>query len=347
MAPHPVNSAGMTAPVRRAFDVFNGDADGICALHQLRLAHPANAQLITGVKRDIELLQRIPCEGETDVTVLDVSLDANVSALRRILDTGGRVTYFDHHSARLAFQHQRLQLFLDEAPDVCSSILVDRHLNGQYRQWAVTAAFGDNLTAIGRALAQDIGLSESRTKALAELGLMLNYNAYGEKVEDLHIAPDALYRAVHQFIDPQDFIDTSPCYCVLADGFRNDAARMANLTPDWQSACGAIYILPNAPWARRISGVFANQLISQQQARAYAVLTENTDGSYVVSVRSADPAARAANGLCERFPGGGGRKAAAGINRLPANELDKFIQTFSDYFTMNGTTIADGTAHAR
>jgi hypothetical protein len=29
----------------RQFDVFNGDADGICALHQLRLEHPAQAML--------------------------------------------------------------------------------------------------------------------------------------------------------------------------------------------------------------------------------------------------------------------------------------------------------------
>ncbi|HTN65634.1 MAG TPA: acetyltransferase, partial [Burkholderiaceae bacterium] len=32
------------------FDVFNGDADGLCALHQLRLAAPLDAVLITGIK---------------------------------------------------------------------------------------------------------------------------------------------------------------------------------------------------------------------------------------------------------------------------------------------------------
>ncbi|GHD53921.1 hypothetical protein SAMN05216429_101155 [Marinobacter persicus] len=30
------------------YDVFNGDADGICALIQLRLAEPAETTLITG-----------------------------------------------------------------------------------------------------------------------------------------------------------------------------------------------------------------------------------------------------------------------------------------------------------
>ena len=41
------------------YDVFNGDADGICALVQLRHAEPRNAQLITGVKRDISLLKQV------------------------------------------------------------------------------------------------------------------------------------------------------------------------------------------------------------------------------------------------------------------------------------------------
>ncbi|RUM38930.1 MAG: acetyltransferase, partial [Desulfobulbus sp.] len=40
------------------YDVFNGDADGICALHQLRLHDPRpDAHLVTGVKRDICLLE--------------------------------------------------------------------------------------------------------------------------------------------------------------------------------------------------------------------------------------------------------------------------------------------------
>ena len=43
------------------YDVFNGDADGICALHQLRLAEPRpTAELVTGVKRDIRLLHGLP-----------------------------------------------------------------------------------------------------------------------------------------------------------------------------------------------------------------------------------------------------------------------------------------------
>lgn len=79
------------------FDVFNGDADGICALHQLRLAKPIQSTLITGVKRDIALLERVEAKSGDQITVLDVSLDKNHTALEKLLQQGAEVLYFDHH----------------------------------------------------------------------------------------------------------------------------------------------------------------------------------------------------------------------------------------------------------
>ena len=81
------------------FDVFNGDADGICALHQLRLAEPVQSELVTGVKRDISLLKRVEAARGDQVTALDISLDKNREALERLLASGVRVRYFDHHFA--------------------------------------------------------------------------------------------------------------------------------------------------------------------------------------------------------------------------------------------------------
>ena len=51
------------------YDVFNGDADGICALLQLRLAEPLDSKLITGVKRDISLLKQVDASSGDSVTV--------------------------------------------------------------------------------------------------------------------------------------------------------------------------------------------------------------------------------------------------------------------------------------
>src|SRR6516164_6926442 len=67
------------------FDVFNGDADGICALHQLRLARPREATLITGAKRDIALVERVPAQPGDSLTVLDISFDVNRAALTALL----------------------------------------------------------------------------------------------------------------------------------------------------------------------------------------------------------------------------------------------------------------------
>ena len=66
-----------------SFDVFNGDADGLCALHQLRLAEPRDSVLITGVKRDIGLLKKVQASAGDHITALDISLDKNLEALQR------------------------------------------------------------------------------------------------------------------------------------------------------------------------------------------------------------------------------------------------------------------------
>lgn len=328
-----------------AYDVFNGDADGICALQQLRLAFPRESTLVTGVKRDIALLQRVPPEQGVEVTVLDISLDANVQPLRHILEAGGRVSYFDHHSAQHAIRHPNLRLLCDEAPDTCTSILVDHHLRGRFRKWAITAAFGDNLPSAAHALASRINASAADIQALKMLGTLLNYNAYGEQLEDLHVTPETLYRALRGYDEPLDFIFSSPYYPVLEDGYRSDAARMASLLPDWCCDEGAIYILPCAAWARRISGVFANRLVRQGEGRSFAVLTESHDGTFVASVRSGHPERFSAYAFCNQFPTGGGRKAAAGVNVLQACELDRFTNAFSDYFCAGAKPI-NRTAHA-
>ncbi|MES2115931.1 MAG: DHH family phosphoesterase [Pseudomonadota bacterium] len=318
------------------YDVFNGDADGICALHQLRLARPADdAVLVTGVKRDIELLRQVP-SGAGYVVVLDISLDANTAELRRVLDGGATVDYYDHHAADDAFPHPGLRLHWDPAPDVCTSILVDRQLGGRYRRWAVVAAYGDNLMGVACALARGAGVREDGAAALAQLGQVINYNAYGDSLADLHMAPAALYRALAGYADPFQFIADSDDYCALCAGYHDDCARLQALRPHWERSGGAVYLLPDAPWARRISGVLANRLAAQHPGASFAILGERPDGSYVVSVRSGLPGAYSACELCRRFDTGGGRMAAAGINRLPGAQLAQFIDQFRQHFELEG-----------
>lgn len=311
------------------FDVFNGDADGLCALHQLRMAEPREALRITGVKRDIALLQRLAPQPGMKVTALDISLDRNVDALRQLLHGGAEVDYIDHHAARQRFEHPSLRTLIDESPQVCTALLVDQRLGGRYRPWAIVGAFGDNLLSVATAMARDHGYSEAQTQQLARLGQLLNYNAYGEAVSDLIVPPEKLYRLLHAYENPFEFIAEALAYRQLEQGFVEDEQRLGHLQPLWRGHGAALYLLPGEAWARRLCGSLANRLMSQQGLRAVAVLTRRSDGDYLVSLRTGEGIS--AEALCSRYLGGGGRVAAAGIDRLPTEQLERFIDHFAQH----------------
>ncbi|MBV8618049.1 MAG: hypothetical protein JOY84_04230 [Curvibacter sp.] len=312
-------------------DLFNGDADGLCALHQLRMAEPRTAELITGTKRDIELFRYLKPDVAWDVTVLDVSLDRNRDGVLRLLQAGGRVHYFDHHAASRPLRHPRFEACIDQAADVCTSILVDRYLAGRYRPWACVAAFGDNLAAVGHELAEALGYTPGEAEILRELGELLNYNAYGETVDDLHLHPADLYRQLHPYVDPLVFARVSDAVECLRDGFAEDRACLKGLAPEWQIPALAIYRLPARAWARRLSGHLANELSRRHDSQSLAVLTPRSGGGYQVSVRMAPCCSARADVFCREFAGGGGRHRAGGIDALAEAEVPAFISLFSNY----------------
>lgn len=315
------------------FDVFNGDADGICALHQLRLAEPRQAELVTGVKREIALLKRVAATSGDRVTALDISLKTNLGAVQRLLDEGAVIDYFDHHQADGMPTHPNLHCYIDTGAEWCTSLLVNRHLGGRYLLWAVVAAFGDNLADAARAAAVPLNLAPSSLVELQSLGECINYNAYGEAEEDLFFAPAELYRQIHRHADPFTFIREDPAFPILKNGYTGDMAQAQVGEPMHESAAGAIYLLPDAAWSRRVSGVFGNVLAISYPQRAHAVLTQKTKGGYLVSVRAPIVAMAGADVLCSQFETGGGRKGAAGINHLPEVDLDRFIVAFDTAFT--------------
>lgn len=314
------------------FDVFNGDADGICALHQLRLHAPQDSTLVTGVKRDISLLQQVQASAGDQVTVLDISLDKNREALQRLLDAGVQVRYFDHHFAGEIPDSPLLQAHIDTAAEVCTSLLVDRELEGRYRAWAVTAAFGDNLFDSARHAAEPLGLSAAALEQLKQLGTYINYNGYGSTPEDLHFHPQELYRKIQPYADPLAFIAEDAAYSQLQQGYEQDMESAAAIAAEFASAGNALFIFPGDAWARRVSGVYSNDLAQNHPNRAHALLTEKADGGYLISIRAPLSTREGADELCRQFPTGGGRKAAAGINHLPASMLDEFIDKFRQAF---------------
>ena len=319
--------------IMHLIDVFNGDADGICALHQLRLVEPADSELVTGPKRDISLLKRVNAQSGDHITVLDIALSKNREALDKLLDAGAQVRYFDHHQPGDIPVHPHFEPHIDTDANVCTSLLVNEYLKGQQRAWAVTAAFGDNLADAARQAALPLSLTGDQLMQLKSLGECLNYNGYGETIDDLFFDPAALYRQLQPFTDPFDFIAESPAYRVLKQGFEDDMTRAVAVQATETRSAGRIFMLPPEKWARRISGVLGNKLAVDSPAQAHAVLTAKPSGGYVVSVRAPLEVRAGADMLCSQFDTGGGRRGAAGINHLPESEVDRFVTAFYAVFT--------------
>ncbi|SOB74568.1 hypothetical protein SAMN04488490_0053 [Marinobacter sp. LV10R510-11A] len=261
------------------YDVFNGDADGICALIQLRLAEPAEATLITGVKRDIALARQLPTTEPVNATILDISLDKNREAVDALLAAGSTIFYVDHH-------------FPGEA-----------------------------------------GLSAEQTESLKMLGVCINYNGYGDTVEDLHFHPADLYREFVKFADPLELIASQPpAWQKLRSGYEADMASGLAAPVLAENDSSLVVKLPYEPWARRVSGVLGNELANRNPDKACGIVTETADGSYLVSIRAPLNNRTGADEVAREFPTGGGRKAAAGINELPANQLEAFLGAMARFW---------------
>ncbi|MFV0478135.1 MAG: DHH family phosphoesterase [Parahaliea sp.] len=312
------------------FDIFNGDADGLCALVQLRNAEPRDTTLITGVKRDIRLLEKVQPDSDSRLTVLDISFDKNREAVDKVLAVGASVFYCDHHFAGDIPGHPRLQTLINTTSEVCTSLLINQYLKGAFTAWAVVGTFGDNLRESARRIARPLVLSEAQLIQLENLGIYINYNGYGSTLEDLHFTPQTLYQLISIYADPFDFIDDGREYFEqLEVGYHQDMALAAAVEAEYQDSAAAVFLLPDAAWARRVSGVYSNDLANADPDRAHAVLTLKGDGTYLVSVRAPLNNRSGADELCMQFPSGGGRKAAAGINALPADSLPTFIDALT------------------
>ncbi len=315
------------------YDIFNGDADGICALHQLRLHTPKpDAILITGVKRDITLLATVQDVEHSSLTVLDISLESNRPFLQTLLAKFNEIVYIDHHFTGVIPEAPALTAHIDTSPDTCTSLIVDSLLQGRFRKWAIVAAFGDNLHDAAHKASQTLSLSVQDMVKLQELGELLNYNGYGAELTDLYFHPADLYRALLPHEDPLDFIASSPELAVLRQGFQEDMTLALSQNVINPGNGNRIFHFPDRPWARRIAGVFANLKAQEKKEAAHALIVDNADSTLRISVRAPLADRKNADTLCRAFPTGGGRAAAAGINRLPPEMLEEFISAFQETF---------------
>ncbi|MFZ6041720.1 DHH family phosphoesterase [Vibrio natriegens] len=315
------------------YDIFNGDADGIIALLQLRLADPLEAKLVTGVKRDIKLVETVDAQAGDELTVLDVSMEKNMAGLEHALAQGAHVFYADHHKAGDIPQHGNLDAHIDLDANMCTALIVDKLLQGRYHSWAITAAYGDNLIAKADELADLAGFSAEQKAQLKELGTLINYNGYGSKVDDLHFHPADLYQALMKYTSPFDVIaDASSPFYLLQSAYQQDMDAAQAIPATHESNKLKLFELPDNAASRRISGVYGNWLANQNPDSAHAVLTENVDGTYTVSLRAPLNNKQGAVAVCGQFPTGGGREAAAGINTLSKDDVSAFIDAVETYY---------------
>jgi len=272
---------------------YNGDADGICSMVQWGLVYGIEGQRITGVKRDIELLERVNPQSDDEIIVMDISLARNHARAVELASQGFDITWFDHHLAGDPID--AISTHIDTSSDVCTARIVEKFL-GVDSDWAQVALHGD-------------GLSVHSSKAeFKELGELLNYNGYGADLSDLHFHPDELLLLCLQAKTPQNFMDTQ-AFMTLKNGFESDLSHARNI-----SVTDGYYILPNEAWARRVVGVMAHRI------------NESGDGPHVIAIDKGETlqvSIRGSEGigeLCKMF-GGGGRATAGGIDALPKNEI--------------------------
>jgi len=316
------------------YDIFNGDADGIISLIQLRLHQPLNTTLVTGVKRDIQLLKDLDVKQRDSFSILDISMEKNIIPLIEILDKNCEVLYADHHRCGDIPANDNLTALIDLDANTCTALIIDKYLDGQFHSWAICAAYGDNMIAKADSLADQAGYDEHQKRQLKELGTLINYNGYGSQLSDLHFDPADLYRLLVNYQSPFDVIaDPNSPFKILQSAYQADLEKALAIPAQYKSELLSIFELPDQAWSRRISGVYGNLLANIQPDSAFAVLTKNADQQYLVSLRAPLNNKQGAGDICSQFESGGGRAAAAGINSLAETELTRFISLVEQQYS--------------
>ncbi len=311
------------------YDVFNGDADGIFALHQFRLKTPHPRTInITGVKRDIRLLEQLEKTKNATINVFDLSFASNRDSIDLLLAGNNQINYFDHHAGEIPQAHN-LVTSINVAAETCTSLIVNKIVDSAFPAWAICGAYGDNLHQVAEKLAKKHQIPTQKREQLKEIGELFNYNGYGATLADLHYNPEELYLVVMPYENPFDFAEQSKELKRLRTGCQEDLNKALAIVPEPSTGKNRIYCFPNAPWARRISGIFSNTRAREKRDAAHAIITRNSDSSFHINVRAPLNDCRDADTLCKAFPTGGGRAAAAGINNLPQDMLGSFIAQFT------------------
>jgi hypothetical protein len=265
------------------------------------------------------LLDRIDARSGDEIIAMDISLERNHSRASELIRTGVAVTWIDHHLA--GEDIAGLVNHIDTSSDVCTAIIVNRILGGKFQSWAITAAYGDGMTA-----AADM-LGGGHRPDLAEMGELLNYNAYGPSIEDLHFHPQVLLEACIDAGEPRQFIKTD-IFHRLRDGFIDDL----QLARDLHVRERNLIQLPAESWAHRVVGVYAHRIAGEEPELPHVIAVDLGNGTWQVSLRAPKNNPSGAGEVCASF-GGGGRASAGGVDALPGECIPALMKSVDSRWT--------------
>ena len=215
-----------------------------------------------------------------------------------------------------------MDALISPAPEVCTSALVNGRLRSAFTEWAVVGCFGDNLDTTADTLIDNLSSSVDRD-ALKQLGICVNYNAYGSQPADLHFHPADLYRRMQCHTSPTALLqDDRDLFETLVAAYETDmsAARRhlglsMTTTSRWCHSRRGV--------GTRVSGCMATTWLTSHRTKR-----TRSDGYrrwLFGKVRAPLNNRTGADAVCRQFETGGGRAAAAGINQLPRDQLGRFI----------------------
>lgn len=314
---------------------FNGDADGICAVLQFLQNGTIIDSFFTGHKRDQALLRHGEMLNNANILACDVELAKNIGSVKKVLNNGCDVTWFDHHGKgeeSIFSEAINFSSNIDTSPDTNTSLIVYKFLNNpELLKWVIVGLFGDNIDNTALHYCKNLNLSEEAKSILSEIGRLINYNSYGESLSALIVDPMDILHQAKQFIDPISFYKETDIGQRLKESSSEDLElAMSYVKKDSKDN---IIFLPNIPWAKRVYGTLGNLLIQKNKTQPLAILVDIGEDNYLVSVRAPLDQPTGAGNLCRLFDSGGGRAAAGGINKLPRDALDHFISAFKINWT--------------
>lgn len=312
------------------YDLFNGDADGLCSLHQYRLHFPRDTHVISGLKRDVQLLRHVTEHHDSYITVFDVSHKSNIEYIEPTMSRNNKITWFDHHEAGMYSASVFFRMNLDTSPTTCTSLIVDDYIGGTHRAWALVGMYGDNLDS--EIDQHNPGFSKTQLEILKTLGRTLNYNGYGVEESDLTMPPDMVYHDMKQYESPFDYYEQSTSFSIIHDQMLVDQQQLSQSEIVHESNTGKVILLPDSKSSARYSGVYSNQLVNDNPDQAFVVLTTLDQDTYRVSIRAPKTTPYGASKLASQFDTGGGREKAAGINQLNKHQLPDLIEKFEQQF---------------